>query len=219
MWNVFVEYITRDSIHLTLFICLVALSVIGFCEIIFQIWNCFHKAKIANDFMHHIDIIAAHVHKRLEKEKTEWGSKYDYTDLQDIAESTYYVEVNHQQATDSIESRSYPIIGLYHMLYSRQWDDIDVNRYCHQIYVDYDISQKKLEENVKRNLWLIIIPFTKLYRGFCVLFRILTLPIRWFMARHQRSFDSSGKWESFISTSAEIATIIGTIYELSKASL
>ena len=83
MWNVFVEYITRDSIHLTLFICLVALSVIGFCEIIFQIWNCFHKAKIANDFMHHIDIIAAHVHKRLEKEKTRMNQLMEQSTIRE----------------------------------------------------------------------------------------------------------------------------------------
>jgi hypothetical protein len=219
MWNVFVEYITRDSIHLTLFICLIALSVIGFCEIIFQIWNCFYKAKIANDFMHHIDIIAAHVHKRLEKEKTEWGSKYDYTDLREISDSLYYVEVNHQEVEQSIESDDIPIYRLYYMLYNRNWNDDDANRYCHQIYVDYDISQRKLGKTAERNIIYLFIPFTKLYRGFCVLFRILTYPIRWFMARHQRSFDSSGKLESFISTSAEIATIIGVIYELSKAAL
>lgn len=219
MWNAFVEYITRDSIHLTLFISLVALSFIGLCEIVFQIWSCFHKAKIANAFMHHIDIIAAHVHKRLEKEKTEWGSKYDYADLDEISESLYYVEVNHQEAEDSIESNDIPIYRLYSMLYHRNWDDNDANRYCHQIYVDYDISQKKLGKTAERNIIYIFIPFTKLYRGFCVLFRFLTSPIKWLMAKRQRNFDSSGRWESFISIAAELATIIMAIYELSKAAI
>lgn len=217
MWNAFIEYITRDSIHLTLFISLAALSVVGFGEIVFQIWNCFHKARIANDFMHHIDIIAAHVHKRLEKEKTEWGSKYDYTDLNEISDSLYYVEVNHKEAEDSIESDDIPIYKLYCMLYYRNWDDNDANRYCHQIYVDYDISQKKLGKTAERNIIYIFVPFTKLYRGFCVLFRILTSPIKWFLAKRQRNFDRSGRWESFISITAELATIITTIYEISKA--
>lgn len=217
MWQTFVEYITCDSLHLTFFICLVALSVVGLGEIIYQICDTIHKAEIAKDYMHHIDIIAAHVHKRMEREKTEWGAKYEYDDLSAISESTYYVEVNHQQAEEAIATGAVPIYALYYMLYTRIWDDNDVNRYCHQIYVDYDISIAQLEKNFKRNLWYIVIPFTKLYRGFCVLFKLVTYPLKKLMEHHQKSFDRNGKWESYISLMAEIATIISVFYEFAKS--
>ncbi len=217
MWHAFVEYITCDTSHLTFFICLVALSIVGLGEIIYQIWNCIHKAQIAKDYMYHIDIIAAHVHKRLEREKTELCSKYTYDDLNDIYKSTYYVEVNHQQAEEAIETGASSIYALYYMLYMRHWDDDDVNRYCHQIYVEYDISMNQLEMITKRNIWFIFIPFTKLYRGLCFLFKLITYPLKKLMEYHQRSFDRNGRWESYISLMAEIATIIHIIYDFAKS--
>jgi hypothetical protein len=41
----------------------------------------------------------------------------------------------------------------------------------------------------------------------------LTYPIKWFLEKRQRSFDSSGKWETTVSCIAEIATIMGVIFE------
>lgn len=215
MWQTFIAYITQDSIHFISFTCLITLSFVGLCEIIFQIWNSIRKAKIADEYIQHIQIIAGHVNKRLEKRK-EWGYNYDLSDLDKISESLNYVEINYQQAEECIESsniNAIPIYSLYSMLYYRSWDDNDVNRYCHQILVDYHVSLTKLESTFKRNLYYIFIPFTKLYRGFCVLFRFLTYPIKWFLEKRQRSFDSSGKWETTVSCIAEIATIMGVIFE------
>ena len=215
MWQTFIEYITSDALHITLFICIVVLSIIGFGEIIYQIIRSAKKIETANEYIKHINIIAEHVNKRLSSR----NYSYDTTDLNEIAESLNYVEINYDKAEECIEEDSYniPIYSLYSMLFHRKWDDNDVATYCHQIYINYQRSIPKHQRTIKNFLWCVIIPFTKLYRGFCVLFRIITYPIKKLLAQNNHSFDKSGRWEKIISLLAEIVTIVNFIYEFSKA--
>lgn len=84
--------------------------------------------------------------------------------------------------------------------------------YCHQISIDYETSRNKHIDSITTNLKLLVIPFTKLYRGFCVLFRLLTFPIKKIFT----NFDSSKKWEMSISALIEIIALINVIIEFIK---
>ena len=98
------------------------------------------------------------------------------------------------------------------MLYNMRWNDRDVFEYCHQIAIDYEIGRKKHQKEIKHNVVLLFVPFAKLYRGFCVLFRLLTFPVK----KLFNNFDKSGKWEASIAAIAEIFTLVNAIIEFVK---
>lgn len=177
MWQDFKDFITIDNLHIFCFWFLIILTVVGLIEIIYQIRNAVRKINIADEYIKHIDIIQKHVAKRLHARK-QYGF-VDTKDLIEIAESLHFVEVNSDDAINSIAADHYisdPIYSLYSMLYHERWDDRDAATYCHQIFVDYEKGRKKLQKVLKQNFAILFVPLTKLYRGFCVLFRLLTFP-------------------------------------------
>lgn len=210
MWQDFKDFIIIDTLHIFCFWFLIILAVVGLIEIIYQIYNAIKKIDIADEYIKHIDIIQAHVVKRLHT-----GKIYDTKDLNEIVESLHFVEVNCDEAKNSIDIYHYasnPIYSLYSMLYHRRWDDNDVAIYCHQIFVDYEKARKKLQKDIKQNFIFLFIPLTKLYRGFCILFRLLTFPIK----KLFKNFDKTGKWEASIAAMAEIVALVNTIIEFIK---
>ena len=181
--------------------------------IIYQIRNAVRKINIADEYIKHIDIIQKHVAKRLHARK-QYGF-VDTKDLIEIAESLHFVEVNSDDAINSIAADHYisdPIYSLYSMLYHERWDDRDAATYCHQIFVDYEKGRKKLQKVLKQNFAILFVPLTKLYRGFCVLFRLLTFPFK----RLFDNFDKSGKWEASIAAIAEIFALVNAVIEFVK---
>ena len=186
MWQDFKDFITIDNLHIFCFWFLIILTVVGLIEIIYQIRNAVRKINIADEYIKHIDIIQKHVAKRLHARK-QYGF-VDTKDLIEIAES------------------------LYSMLYHERWDDRDAATYCHQIFVDYEKGRKKLQKVLKQNFAILFVPLTKLYRGFCVLFRLLTFPFK----RLFDNFDKSGKWEASIAAIAEIFALVNAVIEFVK---
>ena len=93
-----------------------------------------------------------------------------------------------------------------------RWNDRDVFEYCHQIAINYEIGRNKHQKEIKHNFVLLFVPFAKLYRGFCVLFRLLTFPVK----KLFNNFDKSGKWEASIAAIAEIFTLVNAIIEFVK---
>ena len=115
------------------------MTVVGLIEIIYQIRNAVRKINIADEYIKHIDIIQKHVAKRLHARK-QYGF-VDTKDLIEIAESLHFVEVNSDDAINSIAADHYisdPIYSLYSMLYHERWDD------------RYLLIMKKGERNFKR---------------------------------------------------------------------
>lgn len=213
MWQNFKDFITLDPLHIVCFWSLIILAVIGLIEIIYQICSIIRKSNIADEYIRHIVIIQKHVTKRLQA-KNQYGF-VGTTDLIEIAESLHFVEVNSDDARSSIAADHYisdPIYSLYSMLYHERWNDRDAATYCHQIFVDYEKGKKKLQKVLKQNIIILFIPLTKLYRGFCVLFRVFTFPIKKF----SNNFDKSGKWEASIAAIAEIFTLVNAIIEFVK---
>lgn len=213
MWQDFKDFITIDNLHIFCFWFLIILTVVGLIEIIYQIRNAVRKINIADEYIKHIDIIQKHVAKRLHARK-QYGF-VDTKDLIEIAESLHFVEVNSDDAINSIAADHYisdPIYSLYSMLYHERWDDRDAATYCHQIFVDYEKGRKKLQKVLKQNFAILFVPLTKLYRGFRVLFRLLTFPFK----RLFDNFDKSGKWEASIAAIAEIFALVNAVIEFVK---
>lgn len=209
MWQDFIDFIKIDTLHVFCFWFLIILTVVGWIEIIYQIYNAKRKINFANEYIEHIGIIQSYVVKRAQP-YTQYGE-----DLNEIAKSLHFVEVNCDEARNSIDIDHYvsdPIYSLSSMLYHRRWNDNDVATYCHQIFVDYEKASKKLVKKANQNFIFLLIPLIKLYRGFCVLFRLLTFPIK----KIFENFDKTGKWEASIAALAEILTLANAIIEFIK---
>lgn len=216
MWQLFKEYITLDVWHTFFFWFLVVLSIAGLVEIIFRIYKANSHITFAEEYIKHINIIAEHTAKRLKIAEEQFYPP-DTKDINEIYESVHFVEVNCDEAYESIGIEHYannPIYSLYGLLYNRTWDDRDISTYCHQIYIDYEIGRKRKEKELKTNFILLFIPLTKLYRGFCLLFKALTFPIKKVFG----NFDRSGKWELSFSAIAEIIILVNAIIEFVKLS-
>ena len=200
MWQDFKDFITIDNLHIFCFWFLIILTVVGLIEIIYQIRNAVRKINIADEYIKHI------VAKRLHARK-QYGF-VDTKDLIEIAESLHFVEVNSDDAINSIAADHYisdPIYSLYSMLYHERWDDRDAATYCHQIFVDYEKGRKKLQKVLKQNFAILFVPLTKL-------FRLLTFPFK----RLFDNFDKSGKWEASIAAIAEIFALVNAVIEFVK---
>jgi hypothetical protein len=213
MWQDFKDFITVDPLHIVCFWSLIILAIAGLIEIIYQISSAIRKINIADEYFGHIAIIQEHVAKRLQIQN-QYGV-VDTKDLNEIADSLHFVEVNSDDARNSIATDHYisdPIYSLHLMLYYMRWNDSEVIKYCHQISIDYEIGRKKHQKEIKHNFVLLFVPFAKLYRGFCVLFRLLTFPVK----KLFNNFDKSGKWEASISAIAEIFTLANAIIEFVK---
>ena len=147
MWQDFKDFITIDNLLIFCFWFLILLTVVGLIEIIYQIRNAVRKINIADEYIKHIDIIQKHVAKRLHARK-QYGF-VDTKDLIEIAESLLFVEVNSDDAINSIAADHYisdPIYSLYSMLYHERWDD----RVLPHIAIRYLLIMKKGERNFKR---------------------------------------------------------------------
>ena len=213
MWQDFKDFITLDPLHIVCLWSLIILAVTGLIEIIYQICSAIKKIKIADEYAKHIDVIQTYVMNKLQAEK-----RYGYVgnkNLIEIEDSLHFVQVNYEEARKSIGHYNYvsdPIYALYSMLYYLRWDDREGFEYCHQITFDYEIGRKKHQKEIKHNFVLLFVPFAKLYRGFCVLFRLLTFPVK----KLFNNFDKSGKWEASIAAIAEIFTLVNAIVEFVK---
>lgn len=72
--------------------------------------------------------------------------------------------------------------------------------------------EKETSKGAKTKFRHTFVPLTKLYRGFCVLFRLLTFPFK----RLFDNFDKSGKWEASIAAIAEIFALVNAVIEFVK---
>ncbi|MDY4044106.1 MAG: hypothetical protein SOY65_09935 [Marinifilaceae bacterium] len=213
MWQDFKDFITIDSLHIVCFWSLIILAVTGLIEIIYQIRSAIKKINIVDEYAKHIEVIQKHVKNRLDKSR-QYGIS-DTTDLNEIVESINFVELNYDEARSSIDGYDYvsdPIFSLYIMLYYREWDDRKVAIRCHQIIIEFYRGKKKIKKEIKQNFIFLFVPFTKLYRGFCVLFRLLVFPVK----RCFRNFDKSGKWESSVAAAAEVFALVNAVVEFVK---
>lgn len=211
MWQLIKDFIFMDALHTICFWSLVGIAVIGFIEIIYRIIQAGIKIGFANDYIKHVENIYVHVSKRLES----YNSAYDTSSLNEITADLNFVEINWKKAEECIDVEHYmssPIYSLHSMLYYGKWDDREAAQFCHQIGVDYEISKNKHQREAKINFILLFVPLIKLYRGFCVLFRLLTFPIKKIFT----NFDSSKKWEMSISALIEIIALINVIIEFIK---
>ena len=213
MWQDFKDFITLDPLHIVCFWSLIILAVTGLIEIIYQICSAIKKINIADEYVRHIDVIQRCVINRLQPNKRQEPA--DNEDSSKLEDSLHFVQVNYEEARKSIGHYNYvsdPIYALYSMLYNMRWNDRDVFEYCHQIAIDYEIGRKKHQKEIKHNVVLLFVPFAKLYRGFCVLFRLLTFTVK----KLFNNFDKSGKWEASIAAIAEIFTLVNAIIEFVK---
>lgn len=208
------EFIITSPLHILFLGGVIILAIVGLIEIICQIYNAKKKIKFIDEYIKHIDNINTFVVNRLEKESR--GESIYKLEIDEIMESLHFIEVNDNEANDSIGIYHYgsnPIYSLSSILYYHNtWDDRAIFKYCHQIFVDYEKGRKKIIKEKKRNYIFLIIPFAKLYRGFCILFRLLTFPIK----NLYNDFDKSRKWEKSIAFVAEIFTLINAIIKFVK---
>lgn len=217
MWQLFKDFITIDALHIFCFWFIIALAVVGLIDIIYQIIKTIDKINFADNYIKHITKIQDYALSRLENPTSQYGTSgaVNSEDSNEIAESTHFIEVNSDEASKCIGVEHYafdPIYSLRGMLYNIRWNDRDVVIYCHQIIVDYEQGRNRLQKEKKQNLVIIFLPFTKLYRGLCVLFRLLTFPIKNLFA----NFDKTGKWEMSTAAIVEIITLVNAIIEFIK---
>ena len=98
------------------------------------------------------------------------------------------------------------------MVYHDILEEIVAGKFFHYLFVVYEKGRKKLQKVLKQNFAILFVPLTKLYRGFCVLFRLLTFPFK----RLFDNFDKSGKWEASIAAIAEIFALVNAVIEFVK---
>lgn len=217
MWQLFKEFITFDALHIFCFWFIIALAVVGLIDIIYQIIKTIDKINFADNYIKHIAKIQDYALNRLKNPISQYGTSRvcDSEDSNDIAESRHFIEVNSDEASKCIGVEHFPIDPIYAlsgMLYHMRWNDREIATYCHQIIVDYEQGRNILQKEKTQNLVIIFLPFTKLYRGLCVLFRLLTFPIKSLFA----DFDKTGKWEMSTAAIVEIITLVNAIIEFIK---
>lgn len=215
MWQTITDFVINNH-ELSLVIGIyVVLTIVGLVEMIVQIYKNELHIKFADEYIRHIQIISQKAHDRIIVSK---DSLYplNFDDINEISDSLYYVEVNSEYAQECIEEGLHswisPISDLSSLLYNSKWNDRDVSNYCHQIIIDYNKAKYNLAKNSANTFRLILIPFTKMYRGYCVLFRLITFPVK----QIWENFDFSRKIEKAISFIAELLTLVTACIELIK---
>lgn len=215
MWQTLTDFVTNNQLLSLLIGAYVVLTIVGLVDIFVQIYKIITNTVFAYKFIQHILIIERKARDRYNKSKdTLYPPNTD--DLNEIIESLQFVEVNSEYAQECIEDELHswisPISDLTSLLYNSKWDDRQVLIYCHQIIIDYNKAKDNLKKKFGISLSLIFIPLTKMYRGYCVLFRLFTFPIK----QIWENFDFSRKGEKTISIIAELSTLVTACIEIVK---
>lgn len=175
---------------------LLIISAIGLLEILGKFISIARSKRVISDYLKHLQSIYGYLE----------GAK----SVSEVQDDYGYVMSYYDEMLDCLSQHFESLMHFYFGVYNRTADADEQKLRISQIFHDVNREEYLYEKQAKKYLLYFLCPTLKLYRGLCVLFRVLTIPIRKFKA----DFDQGQKIEISVSLIVEVLSLVRVCIEL-----